>query len=107
MQDEAEYGFISCILIDNKTIDDFSEKISPKMFFNEFCAECYEKSRAMHDRGVSVNPISLAPEVENHKWSREFVMNELKKVFQHDSYICHVKEFCRNDYKRLQSSSLF
>lgn len=33
MQDEAEYGFISCILIDNKTIDDFSEKISPKMFF--------------------------------------------------------------------------
>lgn len=109
MQDEAEYGFISCILIDNKTIDDFSEKISPKMFFNEFCAECYEKSRAMHDRGVSVNPISLAPEVENHKWSREFVMNELKKCFNMTVTSVMSKSFAETimkDYKVRAFSNL-
>lgn len=79
MRDEAEYGFISCVLLDNSILDEFSEKLLPKMFFNEFCSDCYEKARAIHDRGVSVNPVSLAQEVENHKWSRDIVMSELKK----------------------------
>lgn len=102
MPDDAEYGLISCILIDNKVLNDVSEKINPKMFTNEFCSECYSKARAMYDRGISVNPVSLSQEVENHKWSREYVSNELKKCLDMTVTSVMYKSFAEaitKDYK--------
>lgn len=107
---ESEYGIIGCVLYDNENLNHVMNIIRPEMFTNEFCESCYIGMRSIYNRGIEVNIISLSQEVENGKWSRDYVLQELKKCMEKVAISTNIKTYSEiflKDYKSRKLSVLF
>ena len=81
---EAESGVLGCVLIDSDSLYEVYDSLKPEMFVSEFCQDCFTEMLAMYDTGIKISVVELSMRLENRKYDKSYVGEQLKICMEKD-----------------------
>ena len=107
---EAESGVLGCVLIDSDSLYEVYDSLKPEMFVSEFCQDCFTEMLAMYDTGIKISVVELSMRLENRKYDKSYVGEQLKICMENAPTSVMMKQYAdvvMREYRSRTVKNLF